>query len=146
MLEGFECGVGFAAEGGFVDHGFSLAVRISKCGVERGEDVGWLGANAEVGVGFGEGDGVSAVDDEDGRERETPTGFGGVVIAEAGVVEGDVDEDGLEVAAVIRRDGVGDAEFFCDGGTGVGEQREAEAVLLESEVVLACGLGGDGDE
>ena len=91
-------------------------------------------------------DGVGAVDDEDGGERETPTGFGGVVIAEAGVVEGNIDEDGLEVAAVIRRDGVGDAEFFCDGGTGVGEQREAEAVLLEGEVVLARGLGGDGDE
>ena len=52
LLEGFEGAVGFAAEGGFVDHEFSLA------GVEGCEDVGGLGADAEVGVGFGEGDGV----------------------------------------------------------------------------------------
>ena len=45
------------------------------------------------------------------------------MIAEAGVVEGNIDEDGLEVAAVLGRDGVGDAEFFGNGGTGVGEQR-----------------------
>ncbi len=53
-----------------------------------------------------------AVDDEDGGEREAPTGFGGVVVAEAGVVEGDVDEDGLEVAAVFGGDGVGDGRIF----------------------------------
>src|SRR5882757_10272640 len=97
-------------------------------------------------MGFGEGDGVGAVDDEDGGEGESPAGFGGVVVAEAGVVEGDVDEDGLEVAAVLGRDGVGDAEFFGDGGAGVGEERVAKAVLLEGEVVLAGGLGGDGYE
>ena len=75
-----------------------------------------------------------------------PARFGGVVVAETGVVEGDVDEDGLEVAAVFGRDGVGGAEFFGDGGAGVGEKREGEAVLLEGEVVLTGGLGGDGDE
>ncbi len=97
--------------------------------VECGEDVGGFGADAEVGVGFGEGDGVGAVDDEDGGEGESPAGFGGVVVAEAGVVEGDVDEDGLEVAAVFGRDGVSEAEFFGDGGTGVGEEwvREVRA-------------------
>ncbi len=97
-------------------------------------------------MSFGEGDGVGAVDDEDGGEGKAPAGFGGVVIAEAGVVEGDIDEDGLEVAAVLRGNGVGDAEFFGDGGAGVGEQRVRQAVLLEGEVVLASGLGGDGDE
>ena len=116
------------------------------CRIECGEDVGGLGANAEVGVSFGEEDGVVSIDDEDSGERESPTGFGGVVVAEARVVEGNVDEDGLEIAAMAGRDGVGDAEFFGDGGTGVREQRVVEAVLLEGEVVLAGGLGGDGDE
>jgi hypothetical protein len=114
--------------------------------VECGEDVGGFRANAGVGASFGEEDSVAAVDDEDAREWETPAGFGSVVVAEAGVVKGDVDEDGLEVAAVFRWDGVSDAEFFCYGGAGVGEQGIGEAVLLEGEVVLAGGLGRDGDE
>ena len=97
-------------------------------------------------MGLGEGEGVGAVYDEDGGEGKAPACLGGVVVAEACVVEGDVDEDGLEVAAMLRRDGVGDAEFFCDGRAGIGEQRVAESVLLEGEVVLASGLGGDGDE
>ena len=72
-------------------------------------------------MGFGEGDGIALVDDEDGRKRKTPTGFGGVVIAEASVVEGDVDEDGLEVVPTGFGDGVGEAEFFCEDCAGVGE-------------------------
>ena len=52
----------------------------------------------------------------------------------------------MEVAAVLRWDGVGDAEFLGDGGTGVGEKRIVEAVLLEGEVVLTGGLGRDGYE
>jgi hypothetical protein len=114
--------------------------------VEGGEDVGGLGADAEVGVGLGEGDGVGLVDDEDGREGKSPTGLGGIVVAEPGVVEGYVDEDGAVVAAVRFGNGVGDAEFFCKAGAGVGEKREAQAVLLEREIVLAGGLGGDADE
>jgi hypothetical protein len=47
---------------------------------------------------------------------------------------------------MLRRDGVGDAELFSDGRAGVGEQRVAETVLLEGEVVLTGGLGRDGDE
>ena len=86
------------------------------------------------------------VDDEDGGERKTPTGLGGVVIAETGVVEGDVDENGLIVAAEVLRNGVGYAKLLCERGSGVGEQRIGQAVLLESESVLASGLGGDGDE
>jgi hypothetical protein len=31
LLEGFECVVGFAAEGGFVKHGFSVVVRRTHC-------------------------------------------------------------------------------------------------------------------
>ena len=113
---------------------------------QGGEDFGGLGADAGVGVGFGEEDGIVLADDEDGGKREPPAGFGGVVVAEAGVVEGDVDEDRLEVTAVIRGDGVGDAELLGDGGTGVGEEREGQGVLLEGEAVLAGGLGRDGDE
>ena len=69
--------------------------------VECCEDVGGFGADSGVGVGFAESDGVGAVDDEDGGEGKAPTGFGGVVIAEAGVVEGDIDENGLKIAAVL---------------------------------------------
>jgi hypothetical protein len=97
-------------------------------------------------VGLGEGDAVALVDDEDGGEGESPAGFGGIVVAEAGVIERDVDEDGLEVAAVCLRQGVGDAELFCDDGAGIGQERVAQAVLLVGEVVLAGGLGGDADE
>jgi len=52
----------------------------------------------------------------------------------------------LVVAAVFGGDGVGQAELLGYGATGVGEQGEVERVLLEGEVVLAGGLGGDGDE
>ena len=97
-------------------------------------------------MGFGEGDGVAAVDDEDGGEGKSPTGLGGVVVAEAGVVEGNVDEDGLVVAAVSFGDGVGNAKLFCGDGVRIGEERVAQAVLLVGEVVLAGGLGGDADE
>ena len=68
------------------------------------------------------------------------------MVAEAGVVERDVDEDGLVVAAVVGWYGVGEAELGGYSGAGVGEQREGEGVLLEGEVVLARGLGGDGYE
>ena len=114
--------------------------------VECGEDFGGFGADPEVGVGFAEGDDVVLIDDEDGGQWEAPACFGGVVVAEAGVVEGDVDEDRLEVAAVRLGDGVGEAELFGDFSAGVGEEREGQAVLLDGEVVLAGGLGGDGDE
>ncbi len=97
-------------------------------------------------MGFAEGDDVVLIDDEDGGKGESPACFGGVVVAEAGVVEGDVDEDGLEVAAVGLGDGVGQAEPFGDGSARVGEEREGQVVLLDGEVVLAGGLGGDGDE
>src|SRR5258708_4378377 len=43
-------------------------------------------------------------------------------------------------------DGVGQAEPFGDGSAMVGEEREGQVVLLDGEVVLAGGLGGDGDE
>jgi hypothetical protein len=147
LLEGFEGAVGFAAEGGFVDHMFSLSGWILlRFDIEAGENVGGLGTDAEVGVCLGEGNGVGAVDDEDGGKGKTPAGLRGVVVTEAGVVEGDIDEDGLEVATVLRGNGVGDTESFCDDGAGVGEQRVVKTVLLEGEVILARGLGGDGDE
>src|ERR1700677_2664400 len=122
------------------------AIAAGGLAAKSGQDFGGFGADAEVGMGLGEGDRVGLVDDEDGGEGKSPTGLGGVVIAEAGVVEGNVDEDGTVVAAMRFGDGVGDAEFFCDDGAGVGEKRIAQAVLLEGEVVLAAGLGRDADE
>lgn len=68
------------------------------------------------------------------------------MIAKAGVVEWDIDEDGLEVAPVGLRDGVGDAELLGQCGAGVGEQGKGQLVLLEGETILAGGLRGDGDE
>ena len=72
-----------------------------------------LGSNPEVGVRFGEEDGVVAINDEDCGKGKAPTGIGGGLITQAGVVMGDVDQDGLIVAAEHRRDGVGNAEAVC---------------------------------
>ncbi len=124
----------------------SIAVGLGLWAIKGGEDFGGFGADAEVGVGLAEEDGVVLCDDEDAGERETPAGFGGGLVVQAGVIEGNVDEDGLVVAAVLGGDGVGEAELLGYGATGVGEQREVERVLLECEVVLAGGLGGDCDE
>ena len=38
------------------------------------------------------------------------------------------------------------AELFGYDGTGIGKEWEGKGMLLEGEVVLAGGLGGDGDE
>jgi len=97
-----------------------------------------VGADAVVGVGFGEDDFAGLADDEGGREGETP----GVVTVDVG----DVDEDGAVVETEVLGDGVGDAEGIGETGAGVGEQRKGEVVVLDGEVVLACELGGDGDE
>ena len=50
----------------------------------------------------------------------------------------------MEVAAVGFGDGICEAEEDGDLGSGIGEEREVEAVLFEHEDVLARGLGGDG--
>ena len=63
--------------------------------------VGGFGADAEVGVGFGEGDDAGLVDDEDRGERKAPARFGGGLVGCAGVDEGDVDQDRLVVAAAF---------------------------------------------
>jgi len=97
-------------------------------------------------VSFTEEDGVGAIDDEDSGQWKTPTGFGGVVVAEACVVEGNIDKDGLIVAAEVLRYGVGDAKLFSECCAWVGEQRVGKAVLLEGETVLASSLGRDRDE
>ena len=62
------------------------------------------------------------------------------MVAEAGVVEGDVDEDGLEVAAVLGWDGVGDAEFFGDGGAGVGEEWAVAEAFARRVIDTKCAL------
>ena len=92
-------------------------------------------------MGFTEDDGAVLRDDEDAGEGKSPACFGGGLVVEAGVVEGDVDKDGLEVAAMLGRNGVGDAEAFRYLGAGVAEHGEVEGVLADGEVVLARGLG-----
>src|ERR1035437_10840932 len=93
---------------------------------QRVQDVGWLGANAEVGVGFAERNGSILVDYECGWKRQAPACFGRILVRAAGVDEGDVDQDPLIIAAVCDGDAVGDAEALCDGGSGVGEDRSEE--------------------
>ena len=109
--------------------------------LKDGEDVPGVGADAVVGVGFGEEDLVGAADDEGGGKGETPG-----VVALIAVDEGEVDHDGAVVVAEGLGDGVGDAEGFSETAAGVGEQGEGEVVALDGEVVLAGKLGGDGDE
>lgn len=105
---------------------------------EGGEDVFGVGADAVVGVGFGEQDLAGGREYEGGGEGETP----GIVAVD----EGDVDEDGAVVEANGFGDGVGDAEGVGEMGAGVGEDGKREVVVLHGEVVLAGKLGGDGDE
>jgi len=70
--------------------------------LEDCEDVFGVGADAVVGVGFGEEDLAGGREDEGGGEGETP----GVV----SVDERDVDEDGAVVETNGFGDGVGDTE------------------------------------
>jgi len=68
------------------------------------------------------------------------------VAALIAVDEGDVDEDAAVVSLHGLGNGVGDAELSGEGGAGVGEDGEGEAMVLDGEVVLADELRGDGDE
>src|ERR1700755_2303096 len=114
--------------------------------VENGEHVGWFGADPEVGVGFRKEDSVGLINDKYCWERKAPARFGGVVITQTGIVEGDVDEDGLVVTAEALRNSVGYAKSLCDSGAGIDEQGILQAVLFESEAILASGLRGYGDK
>ena len=97
-----------------------------------------FGADAEVGVGFGEEDLAVFRDDVSGGDGQTP--------AWLTVDEGDVDKDGAVVVLVVLGDCVDEAEFFGDGVAGVVEYWEGEAVLAGHEVALAGDLGADGDQ
>ena len=94
-----------------------------------------LGTDAEIGVGLGEEDASSGIYYVCGGKGQTPT--------RVAVDEGDVDEDGEIVVAVVLGDGVGEAELFGQGAAGVGEHGEGQAVLAGHEVVLAPGLRAD---
>ncbi len=76
-----------------------------------GEGFFRLGADAEVGVGFGIDDLPISRDDVGCRQGQAP--------AFVAVDEGDVDEDGEVVVAVILGDGVNEAEFLCDRVAGI---------------------------
>ena len=102
-----------------------------------GEGFFGFGADAEVGVGFGEEDSAVFGDDVGGGNGQAPAWFA--------VDEGDVDEDGLVVGAVVLGDGVDEAELFGELVAGVGEDGEGQAVLAGHEVALALGLRADGD-
>jgi len=96
-----------------------------------------LGTDAEVGVGLGEEDFSVLGDDVGGGDGQAPAWFA--------VDEGDVDEDGLVVGAVVLGNGVDKAELLGDEVAGVGEDGEGQAVLAGHEVALACRLRADGD-
>jgi len=124
----------------------STRVKCRLLPVERCQNIDRLWADTEVSVAFGKDDGVCLIDDKYSGEGETPASLGSVVVAEASVVEGNIDEDGLVISSKSLRDGVGYAEFFCDHSAGVREQRVLQGMLLEHEVVLAGGLRRDSDE
>ena len=88
-------------------------------------------------MGFGEEDSAVFGDDVGGGDGKAPAWFA--------VDEGNVDEDGLVVAAVILGDGVDEAELFGEFVAGVAKDGEGEAVLAGHEVTLALGLRADGD-
>jgi len=119
-----------------------LALKVA----EDVEDLLWLGADAEVGMGFGEGYGAVLTKDEGGGKREAPGCVGSPVVACAGVGERNVDEDGTEVGAGFWGNGIGEAELRGEVGMAVREQRKSEVVLLGGEAVLAFGLRGDGHD
>jgi len=112
--------------------------------LECAQDVGGVGADAVVGVGFGEEDFAVAVNYERGREWEMPGGVG--VLLVFSVDEGQVDEDRAEVGAHRVGKRIGDAELGGEGAAGIREYGEGERVLLHEEVVLARELRRDGDE
>src|SRR4051812_22805658 len=103
-----------------------------------GEGFLGLGADAEVGVSFGVEDLAVFSDDVGSGNWETPALFA--------VNEGEIDEDGEVVVAVVFGDGVDKAELLSDGVAGVGEHREGEAVLADHEVTLAFSLWRNCDE
>ena len=73
-------------------------------------------------------------DDVGGGDGQAPAWFA--------VDEGDVDEDGEIVGAVVLGDGVDEAEFFGERVAGVGEDGEGQAVLAGHEVALALRSAG----
>src|SRR5208283_5161360 len=85
------------------------AVRSECCG----QRIFRFGADAEIGVGFCEEDAAFAVEDVCGGEGQTPAWFA--------VDEGNIDEDGEVVVAVVFGDGVDEAELLCQRVAGVGE-------------------------
>jgi len=96
-----------------------------------------LGTDAEIGVGLGKDYASSGTYDIGCRQGKTPAGFA--------VDEGEIDEDGAKVVLVVFGDGVDEAELFPQGAAGIGEDGEGQAMLAGHEVVLALGLGADGD-
>ena len=102
------------------------------------EDFFGLWADAEIGVGLGKYDSPVAGQDVGGGKDQAP----GLIA----VYEGDVDQDGAVVVAVILGDGVGEAELLCDCASGIGEDGEGQTVLANHEVTLASGLGANGGE
>jgi len=96
-----------------------------------------LGADAEVGVGLGEEDTAVFCEDIGCRDGEAPV--------RVAVDEGEIDEDGVIVGALVIGDGVDEAEFFGQRAAGVGEDGEGKSVLAGHEVALPLGLRADGD-
>ena len=102
-----------------------------------GESFFGLGADAEVCVGFGEDYASSGTYHVGCGKGQAPAWFS--------VDEGNVDEDGLVIGAVIVGDGVDEAELLGKSAAGIGEHGERQPVLAGHEVALAFGLRADGN-
>jgi len=85
--------------------------------LEGSEDVSGVGADAVVGVGFGEGDLAGGGDDEGGGDWESP-GVGALVAVD----EGDVNHDGAVVLLHRLGHRIRDVELVGKAGPGVGEE------------------------
>lgn len=101
-----------------------------------GQNFFGFGPDAEIGVSFGEDYFSLFGNDVSGGQWQAP--------ALVAVDEGDVDEDGEVIVAVVFGDGVDEAEFFGDGVAEIGKHGEWKAVLVSHEVALTLDLRTNG--
>jgi hypothetical protein len=107
--------------------------------LEKGEDLGGLGAVAVVGAEVGMQDRAVAVDDVGGGKGERP-------FVRRCVAGGEVEADILVECPQFRREGVDDAEGAADFLAVVGEDREFERVLFRGRGGVVGLLGADGNQ
>ena len=101
-----------------------------------------------VGMSLCEGDAAILTNEIDRGYGKSPACLGCCLIIEAGIVEGDVDQDGLIVASLFGRDRVGEAKLSRYLSARIGEQytitRELTMELVGIEARQLRNLVADG--